>query len=183
MEETFSHTSWVRCCSRHTTFWKYVLDNFYIAAYKPSSNDLKEYMKVLDANGDGAVSLEDLQTLAVQYLCGDGVLGGVGSSQVGNKYSESEYSSSSYQNIQNNDYSNYGVPSQNAQRSSKYENEGAQNQNYSSYNQYSSGSQYNDQYTNSANNPYGGYQDYAYNSKNTFSGSGIGGIAKYFSLI
>lgn len=32
----------------------------WIQAYKPSTNDLKEYAKVLDANGDGAVSLQDL---------------------------------------------------------------------------------------------------------------------------
>ncbi len=40
----------------------------------------------MDANGDGAVSLQDLETLAVQYLCGDGVLGNVSASQVANKY-------------------------------------------------------------------------------------------------
>ena len=29
---------------------------------------------MLDANGDGSVSLSDLETLAVSYLCGDGIL-------------------------------------------------------------------------------------------------------------
>jgi hypothetical protein len=41
-----------------------------ILAFKATTNDIKDYSKVLDANGDGAVSLNDLETLAVQYLCG-----------------------------------------------------------------------------------------------------------------
>lgn len=94
--------------------------------------------------------------MAVQYLCGEGVLGNVGTSQVANNYSESQYSSSSYQNVPVNDYTSYNT-NQNAQRSSKFESEGAFN--YGNYNQYGSGSQYNEQsYTNTANNAYGGYQ-------------------------
>ena len=95
-------------------------------------------MKVLDANGDGAVSVQDLETLAVQYLCGDGVLGNVSSSQVAIKYGESQYSASSYQNVQSNDYTNYGL-NQNAPKPIKLESEQAYN--YTSKNQYLSGSQ------------------------------------------
>lgn len=113
-------------------------------------------MKVLDANGDGAVSVQDLETLAVQYLCGDGVLGSAGISQVGSKYADSQYSASSYQNVQSNDYTSYGS-NVNAPKQSKFESEGAYN--YGSSNQYSSGSQYNEPaYTNTAYNQYGGYQ-------------------------
>ena len=128
-------------------------------------------MKVLDANGDGAVSVQDLETLAVQYLCGDGVLGNVSSSQVPSKYGESQYSESSYQNVQSNDYTSYGL-NQNAPKPSKFESEGAYN--YISDNQYSSGSQYNEQaFTNTAYNQYGGYQENAYTNKNNFTNSGV----------
>lgn len=74
------------CFKKHMTFSKYVTPFLLTKAFKPSTNDLKEYHKVLDANGDGAVSLQDLEALSVQYLCGDGVLANVGSSQVGNKF-------------------------------------------------------------------------------------------------
>ena len=40
-------------------FYKYV-SYLFIVAFKPTTNDIKEYGKVLDANLDGAVSLEDL---------------------------------------------------------------------------------------------------------------------------
>lgn len=46
-------------CKRPMIFFKYVL-SLIIPAFKPTSNDLKQYAKVLDANGDGAVTLQDL---------------------------------------------------------------------------------------------------------------------------
>lgn len=48
---------------------------YFTLAFKPTTNDIKEYVRVLDANRDGLVSLQDLETMAVNYLCGQGVLG------------------------------------------------------------------------------------------------------------
>lgn len=76
-------------------------------AFKPTTGDIKEYAKVLDANGDGAVSLADLEALAVQYLCGEGVLGGMSTSKASGGVFGSHYSSSSYQNKPASDYLNY----------------------------------------------------------------------------
>ncbi len=85
MGETFKRMNLVPCSRKHMTSSKYV--SFILTqAFKPSTNDLKEYHKVLDANGDGAVSLQDLEALSVQYLCGEGVLANVGSSQVASKF-------------------------------------------------------------------------------------------------
>ena len=58
-------------------------------------------------NEDGAVSLNDLETLAVQYLCGEGVLSGLNTSKASGGFNTSSYSSSSYQNKASNDYMNY----------------------------------------------------------------------------
>jgi sorbitol-specific phosphotransferase system component IIC len=44
------------------------------SAFKATTKDVKGYAEVLDANRDGQVTLADLETLAVQYLCGPGVL-------------------------------------------------------------------------------------------------------------
>jgi len=108
-------------------------------AFKPTSNDIKEYSKVLDANGDGAVSLNDLETLAVQYLCGDGVLSGLNTSKASGGFNASSYSSSSYQNKTNNDYLNY---------TSSLGTKQPQNIEKSNFNSYGLGSQYSDkQYT------------------------------------
>lgn len=76
-------------------------------AFKPTTSDIKEYSRVLDANGDGAVSLADLESLAVQYLCGDGVLSGLNTSKASGGFVGSHYSSSSYQNKPASDYLNY----------------------------------------------------------------------------
>ena len=126
-------------------------------------------MKVLDANGDGAVSLQDLETLAVEYLCGNGVLGetGLGSKATGG-FNESQYSAGSYQavagNTSVNDYTSY------AQTGSRAKVESQDSYNYGGY---LSGSQYGNEqnYTNSAYNAYGGYQNESYGG---FSGSGVG---------
>lgn len=85
-------------------------------AFKPTTNDIKEYSKILDANGDGVVSLNDLETLAVQYLCGEGVLGGLNTSKASGGFNGSQFSSSSFQNKNANDYLNY-TTSQNAKQS------------------------------------------------------------------
>ncbi len=109
---------------------------------------------MLDANGDGAVSLQDLEALSIQYLCGEGMLSNTTSSQVGNRIDSSQYSSSPYQKIQSKDYGNTNLI-QNSQQSSKLDSEGY---NLGSYNQYGSGSQYNDQ-----SNMNSGYNQYAKN--------------------
>jgi hypothetical protein len=96
--------------------------HFLCQAFKPTSNDLKEYAKVLDANGDGAVSLQDLEALSVQYLCGEGVLANTGS-LAGNRFDSSQFSASSYQNVQKNDITSTNL-NQKAQRSSKYDTQG-----------------------------------------------------------
>lgn len=38
--------------------------------YNPSSSDISGYIQGLDANGDGKVTLEDLEAKAIRYLCG-----------------------------------------------------------------------------------------------------------------
>ena len=115
MVETSNHTSWIRYCSKHTITWKYV-DFLLLIAFNPTTTDIKEYSKVLDANGDGAVNLADLEALAVQYLCGDGVLSGLNKSKASEGvFNQSNYSGSSLPNKAGNDYLNYSS-SQNVQR-------------------------------------------------------------------
>lgn len=40
-------------------------------AFNPSKNDVESYLKVLDRNGDGRVTLADLENLVIRYLVGD----------------------------------------------------------------------------------------------------------------
>ena len=42
-------------------------------AFNPSKNDIDSYMKVLDRNGDGRVTLSDVENLVIRYLVGDQV--------------------------------------------------------------------------------------------------------------
>jgi len=58
---------------------------FHHSAFNPTSRDVKAYSEVLDANRDGQVTLADLETLAVQYLCGSGVLSNQAFDPVGKK--------------------------------------------------------------------------------------------------
>lgn len=44
------------------------------SAFKPTSKDIKGFAEVLDANKDGQVTLADIEAVAVQFLCGPGVL-------------------------------------------------------------------------------------------------------------
>lgn len=44
------------------------------SAFKPTTKDIKGYTEVLDANKDGQVTLADLEAVAIQFLCGPGVL-------------------------------------------------------------------------------------------------------------
>jgi len=37
--------------------------------FTPSNQDMKSYFKVLDRNGDGVVSYQDIEELCVRYLC------------------------------------------------------------------------------------------------------------------
>ena len=46
----------------------------FYAAFKPTSNDVKAFTNVLDINKDGEVTLNDLESFAVDVLCGSGVL-------------------------------------------------------------------------------------------------------------
>ncbi len=90
------------------------------------------------------MNLADLEALAVQYLCGDGVLSGLGTSKASGGFNQSNYSGSSFQNkTVTNDYLNYSS-SNNVQRSSQVEP-------VNTYNNYTSGSQYtNEQYNSSS---------------------------------
>lgn len=45
-----------------------------IAEFKPTANDIKTYEKTLDVNGDGKVTLEDLEAVAIEALCGNVLL-------------------------------------------------------------------------------------------------------------
>ena len=38
-------------------------------AYKPASNDVNGLLRVLDANNDGRVTIEDLEAMCIKYLC------------------------------------------------------------------------------------------------------------------
>ena len=40
-------------------------------AFNPSKNDIESYFKVLDRNGDGRVTLADVENLVIRYLVGD----------------------------------------------------------------------------------------------------------------
>ena len=40
-------------------------------AFNPSKNDIESYFKVLDRNGDGRITLADVENLVIRYLVGD----------------------------------------------------------------------------------------------------------------
>ena len=42
--------------------------------YEPEKSDVSSLLGVLDHNGDGKITLEDLEKLATKYLCGDDIL-------------------------------------------------------------------------------------------------------------
>mmetsp|Transcript_29604 Transcript_29604/g.34202 ORF Transcript_29604/g.34202 Transcript_29604/m.34202 type:complete len:109 (+) Transcript_29604:36-362(+) len=39
--------------------------------FNPSKLDIESYSRILDRNGDGRVTLSDLETLCIRYLCGE----------------------------------------------------------------------------------------------------------------
>ena len=39
--------------------------------FNPSKADVDTYFKILDRNGDGRVTLQDIEAIAVKYLVGD----------------------------------------------------------------------------------------------------------------
>ena len=48
------------------------MSTFYIIIdVNPDKEDINSLINVMDFNHDGQISLEDIQQLAVKYLCGD----------------------------------------------------------------------------------------------------------------
>jgi hypothetical protein len=40
-------------------------------SYTPSNYDVESYSKVLDRNGDGKITLSDIEALVIKYMCGE----------------------------------------------------------------------------------------------------------------
>jgi hypothetical protein len=86
----------------------------FYAAFKPSSRDIKTYTEILDVNKDGQVTLNDLENLAVSYLCGPGVLTNqpFDPSIKKQKFEVTGLSGNIYSpSFSSNNYSNYQPPS------------------------------------------------------------------------